>query len=218
MARGYAHAALRGRLFLPAERHPIPAAAQRALPRRAALRRAALSGPRALLVTGSGAAACGAGSASGCVWKVRYRFGRRRDARNFLEELWRNIGEEPGLDGEGGPLRDTPLVNSVSPPPVYLHFSRLGKGSGTGFSVIGLDSPGTARSICSASAVAGLHSVTLTDNLVTVMAGGHDNTGREVSAPISFSWTFGMGIRRGQWAATHGVHLLWWSRTQTSLV
>lgn len=94
-----------------------------------------------------------------------------------------------------------------SPPPVYLHFSGLGKGSGTGFSVTGLlDSPGTARPICSASAVAGLHSVTWTDNLVTVTAGGHDITGREVSAPISFSWAFGMGIRRGQWAVTHGVH------------
>ena len=132
---------------------------------------------------------------------------RQRDARDFLEEHWLRMGEETGVDGDESLRRDIILVDSVTPAPVYLHFSGLGRGSGTGFSVTGLlDSPGTALSICAASAVAGLHSVTWTDNLVTVTAGGHDIRGRKVSAPISLSWAFGVGIRRGQWAVTHGVH------------
>ena len=137
---------------------------------------------------------------------VRDGHGRRRDARDFLEEHWRNIGEEPGIDGDGGLLRDIILINAISPPPVYLHFSGLGRGSGTGFSVTGLlDSPGSSHSICSASAVAGLHSVKWSDTQITVTAGGHHIMGRKVSAPISFSWAFGLGIGRGQWAVTHGV-------------
>jgi hypothetical protein len=133
---------------------------------------------------------------------------RQRDARDFLEEHWLRMGEETGVDGEESLRRDIIFVDSVTPAPVYLHFSGLGsRGSGTGFSVTGLlDSPGTALSICAASAVAGLHSVTWTVNLVTVMAGGHDIMGRKVSAPIFLSWAFGVGIRRGQWAVTHGVH------------
>jgi hypothetical protein len=137
---------------------------------------------------------------------VRDGHGRRRDARDFLEEHWRNIGEEPGIDGDGGLLRDIILINAISPPPVYLHFSGLGRGSGTGFSVTGLlDSPGSSHSICSASAVAGLHSVKWSDTQITVTAGGHHIVGRMVSAPVSFSWAFGLGIGRGQWAVTHGV-------------
>ncbi len=137
---------------------------------------------------------------------VRDGQGRRRDARDFLEEHWRNIGEEPGIDGDGGLLRDIILINAVTPPPVYLHFSGLGRGSGTGFSVTGLlDSPGSSHSICSASAVAGLHSVKWSDTQITVTAGGHHIMGRMVSAPISFGvwfgyWAWPMGS--DAWGAT----------------